>query len=177
MSVSSGPRDFIVAVLQTIDPAAHLADFADAPDDRYSIRVQIGGGISKFLVVPRSLVDQASTDGEAHRALKRILQTELRLLRSGLHLADSTEVLAGARRVNAGLPADDQDPGQRVLVGQVAEVDHARRIVTIGGREFRVLEDIALVTVTSGQSVRALYEERDGEPWIVELAVTPAGFR
>jgi transcriptional regulator with AAA-type ATPase domain len=85
-------REFLTRELRELDPSADLVELSQTPDG-YLLRVEIPGHLGKTLRVGMHQIDQARVNPQFRRDLKRILRSELRILRSQREISESREVL------------------------------------------------------------------------------------
>lgn len=171
MTAPVDPRETLTAILRELDAEAGLADFVDALEGSYAFRVRVGDDVGKVMTARYALVDRAAMDREARRALARILQSELRLVRSGRAVGESSETLAATW--SPGAAVSGPPPGLRVMAGRVVSVDPALGIVVIGHLALQAPESMSLAGVQPGSHVTAEYELRDGSARIVSLRILP----
>jgi hypothetical protein len=86
---------FVGRVLQHIDPDAVLRDFHSLNDTTLVIQLGVRGKVGKDLALPRRLVEKSPRNRWAETMLRRILRSELRLLRSGGGMSEAPASLAG----------------------------------------------------------------------------------
>ena len=87
-------RAFLARVLAGISPDVKVVAFAEIPEARYALRIEIPGEVGKPLVLPKHLVDSATTFPLSLRTLRNILQTETLALHHTRAMSDARQVRA-----------------------------------------------------------------------------------
>jgi hypothetical protein len=135
-----------------------LVEFTETLDqDGYELRLEIPGQLGRPLRVPTMLVDRAALGTRRSLIrLRRILETELRVVRSQRNRSDSrlslaTPILAPGSAVPSALPPTG------LIRGIIDQIDAERRVVLIGRTELAVSEDTQLDRITEGMIVIARF--------------------
>jgi hypothetical protein len=107
------PVFHIIQVLGDVDADASLVEVHEHPEGHYVLRLAVPGEVGKTLRLPRRLVERAPRNRWAGQILRRILQSEVLILRAQRGISESRALRVATFRDPAcpvchlAVPADE----------------------------------------------------------------------